>query len=235
MVLRRDDGFGPAPGPLPEERPPPVAPAGRQALPPFCTALIATCVAVFVAQLLGLQIFAWQHWALFGPRVQAGQWWRVLTTVVVHGGPLHIFFNMMVVVNLGFAVERLLGTPRMAAVSLVSALGAAAMVLAFGFRQPTVGASGVILGWAGALLPVVNQRGRQSLAWLLIQVVVISLLPGVSWQGHLGGFLAGLACGGLLRLGGTRFNRLWPVLAVALVLAIAQLARMGGLLLPPPE
>jgi len=238
MVLRRDDGFGPTAGP-PREAPP-AAPAARQPLPPFCTAVIATCVAVFVAQLLGLQVFAWQHWALFGPRVQTGQWWRVLTTVVVHGGTgdqafnlMHIFFNMMVVVNLGFAVERLLGTPRMVAVSLVSALGAAAMVLAFAFRQPTVGASGMILGWAGALLPVVNRQGRQSLAWLLIQVAVISLLPGVSWQGHLGGFLAGLACGGLLRLGANRFDRLWPLLATGLALAIAQLARMGGLLPPP--
>ena len=233
MVLRRDDAFGPTPGPTADEGPPPVAPAGRRPLPPFCTAVIATCVAVFVAQAMGVEAFSVQHWALFGPSVRAGQWWRVLTTVLVHGGILHIVFNMMVVVNLGFAVERLLGTPRMAAVSLVSALGAAAMVMAFAFRLPTVGASGMILGWAGALLPVVNRQGRQNLAWLLFQVAVISLLPGVSWQGHLGGFLAGLACGGLLRLGGNRFNQLWPLLAVGLALAIAQLARMGGLVLPP--
>ncbi len=233
MVLRRDDAFGPAPGPVPEERPPPVASPGRRPLPPFCTAVIAACVAVFVAQALGVEALSVQHWALFGPSVRAGQWWRVLTTVFVHAGILHIVFNMMVVVNLGFAVERLLGTPRMMAVSLVSALGAAAMVMAFAFRLPTVGASGMILGWAGALLPVVNRQGRQNLAWLLIQVAVISLLPGVSWQGHLGGFLAGLACGGLLRLGNSRFNQLWPLLAVGLALAIAQLARMGGLVLPP--
>ena len=200
-------------------------------MPPFCTAVIATCVAVFVAQALGVEALSVQHWALFGPSVRAGQWWRVLTTVLVHAGLLHIFFNMMVVVNLGFAVERLLGTPRMMAVSLVSALGAAAMVMAFAFRLPTVGASGMILGWAGALLPVVNRQGRQSLAWLFVQVAVISLLPGVSWQGHLGGALAGLACGGLLRLAPGRFNQLWPVLAAALALAIFYLGRAGGLAL----
>jgi rhomboid protease GluP len=231
MVLRRDDAFGPSPGPLLEPQPPPAAP--RTALPPFCTGLIAVCVAVFLAQATGLepQFFGGQHWSLYGPAVQAGQWWRVLTAVLVHAGIWHIFFNMMVVVNLGFAVERLLGTPRMVAVSLVSALGSAALVLAFAFRFPTVGASGMILGWAGALLPVVNRQGRQSLAWLLIQVAVISLIPGVSWQGHLGGFLAGLACGGLLRLGGRRFNTLWPALALGLAVAIVWLARAGGLAL----
>jgi rhomboid protease GluP len=231
MVLRRDDAFGPATGPYSEAPPPPPAPLRQAKLPPFCTGVIAVCVAVFLAQAARLdpQALALQNWALYGPAVQAGQWWRVLTTVVVHAGILHIVFNMMVVVNLGFAVERLLGTPRMAAVSLVSALGAAALVLAFAFPFPTVGASGMILGWAGALLPVVNRQGQKNLAWLLVQVAVISILPGVSWQGHLGGFLAGLACGGLLRWGGRRFNLLWPVLALALAVAIGWLAQTGGL------
>jgi rhomboid protease GluP len=211
---------------------PPAPPAGLQprvSLPPFCTSLIVVCVAVFLGDQLGVSPLDLETGALYGPAVAAGQWWRVLSTVLVHSGPLHIFFNMMVVVNLGFAVERMLGTPRMLAVSLVSALGAAALVLALGFDKPTVGASGMILGWAGALLPVVNRQGRQSLASLLIQVAIISILPRVSWQGHLGGFLAGLACGGLFRLGGRRFNQLWPVLAAGLVLLIFVLARSGGL------
>lgn len=226
MVLRRDDAFGPVSSPPPEQAPPPQARGPRAPLPPFCTGLIGVCVAVFLAQAAGVDsdFFRLQNWALYGPAVQAGQWWRVLTTVLMHAGILHIVFNMMVVVNLGFAVERLLGTPRMLAVSLVSALGAAAMVLAFGFNLPTVGASGMILGWAGAILPVVNRQGQRSLAWLLVQVAIISILPGVSWQGHLGGFLAGLACGGLLRLGRGRFNLLWPPLALGLGLAIVWLA-----------
>ena len=234
MVLRRDDAFGSAPASLPTETAPTPVARPRAPLPPFCTGLIAVCVAIFLAQAVGFEpdFFRLQNWALYGPAVQAGEWWRVLTTVLVHANVLHIFFNMMVVVNLGFAVERLLGTPRMLAVSLVSALGSAAMVLAFAFRLPTVGASGMILGWAGALLPVVNRQGRQSLAWLLVQVAVLSLLSWVSWQAHLGGFLAGLACGGLLYVGRGRFNLLWPPLALLLALAIVWLAHPAFLSLP---
>jgi rhomboid protease GluP len=233
MVLRRDDAFAPAPTPLPKQAPPTPVSAPRASLPPFCTGLIAVCVGVFLAQQVGVapEFLAKPNWELYGPAVQAGQWWRVLTTVLIHGDALHIFFNMMVVVNLGFAVERLLGTPRMLAVSLVSALGSSAMVLAFAFGQPTLGASGMILGWAGALLPVVNQQGRKSLAWLLVQVAIISLLPWVSWQAHLGGFLAGLACGGLLRFGRERFNLLWPPLALALGLAIVWFSHTGAVAL----
>jgi rhomboid protease GluP len=231
MVLRRDDAFGPHPTAEPEAPPPPQA--ARRAPPPFCTALIAVCVAVFLAQQAGLapELLRVENWWLYGPAVQAGEWWRVFTSVVMHAGLIHIFFNMMVVVNLGFAVERLLGTPRMLAVSLVSALGSAALVLAFGFSTRTVGASGMILGWAGALLPVVNRQGRQNLAWLLVQVAIISLLQFVSWQAHLGGFLAGLAFGGLLRVGRERFNLLWPPLALLLAAACAGLAHAGGLAL----
>jgi rhomboid protease GluP len=234
MVLRRDDAFGPAPTPSPPDVAPPPVPVARPSPPPFCTALIVVCVAVFLAQLAGVapEVLRVENWWLYGPAVRAGEWWRVLTAVLVHAGVAHIVFNMLVVVNLGFAVERLLGTPRMLAVSFVSALGSAAMVLALAFDGRTLGASGMILGWAGALLPVVNRQGRQSLAWLLVQVAVISILPRVSWQGHLGGFLAGLACGALLRVSRERFNLVWPPLALLLGLAIFGLVRAGGLALP---
>jgi len=227
MVIRRSDPFGPDVGPPepPPQRPAPV----RRAPPPFCTALIVVCVAVFLGEMARVPLLDSRLWALYGPAVEAGQWWRVLTVLLVHANVTHILFNMMTVASLGFPVERILGTSRMLAVSLVSALGSSAMVLAFGFDQPVVGASGMILGWAGVLLPVINRESRQQLLSQLVLVVIISLLPHVSWQGHLGGFLAGLACGGVLRLWGRRFDVLWPILAGILALAIYLLARSGGL------
>ena len=56
------------------------------------------------------------------------------------------------------------------------------------------------------------------------KIFQVPLGPGRSYLIQQGGFLAGLACGGLLRFGPKRFNQLWPLLALGLVLAIALLA-----------
>lgn len=149
---------------------------------------------------------------LFGPEVLQGQWWRPFTCVFVHGGLLHIVFNMSAVLSLGRVVELNIGSFRFLIASLVGAMGSALAVLVWKFEQRTVGASGVILAWAGALLPIVNQAGRKQLGVWLAQVALISLLPQVSGAGHLGGFLFGLPCGWLMRRPRQQFQALAPVL-----------------------
>jgi membrane associated rhomboid family serine protease len=151
-------------------------------------------------------------WAINGPLVRDGEWWRVFAYAIEHGGAFHILMNMFVVYSLGFALERMLGTWRFAIISIVGCLGSAAFALFLAFNYSTVGASGMILSWAGALLPIANRAGRQSLLVWLVQIAVISLIPGVSWQGHLGGFVFGLLCGLALRAGPRAFPYLVPLL-----------------------
>lgn len=171
--------------------------------------------------------FRVQRGALFLPAVRAGEWWRVLTMVFEHGGPLHLFFNMTVVWTLGRTMERAIRTWRFALISVGTALGASAFVLLFSNPLiPTVGASGMILGWAGAMLPIATRQGRESLLTWLIQVAIISLLPGVSWAGHLGGFLVGLPFGAALRGGTGGFKLVAPVL-VLLAAALTFVAAFG--------
>lgn len=150
--------------------------------------------------------------ALYGPLVQQGEYWRMLTCVFEHGSPLHILFNMSVVWTLGFMLERAIGSWRFLGLSIVTALGASAFALFFDFDRPMVGASGMILGWAGAMLPIATEQGRRQLGTWLVQVVIISLLPGVSWAGHLGGFLFGLPCGVALRMGRSVYARALPLI-----------------------
>ncbi|MGA9521824.1 MAG: rhomboid family intramembrane serine protease [Myxococcaceae bacterium] len=159
--------------------------------------------------------------ALFGPAMRdGGDWYRVLTTVFVHGGAIHLFFNMSVVWTLGFALERSIRSWRFLLVSLITALGAATFVLWLAPAVPTVGASGMILGWAGAILPIATREGRRTISVWLIQIAVISLLPFVSWQGHLGGFVFGLPCGLLLRNRAKYFSFGAPVLLALSLLAV---------------
>ena len=174
-------------------------PRVRMSVPWVGGAILGVCVIVALIDLAtrgGIQDLG----ALYPEAVRTGEWYRIVTTHFVHGGPIHLVFNMSVVWTLGFSFERFIGSGRFLIASIVSALGASTFVLALS-PYPTVGASGMILGWAGAMLPVANAVARRALGLWLVQIAVISLLPFVSWQGHLGGFLFGLACGVCLKLG----------------------------------
>ncbi|CAM3620904.1 rhomboid family intramembrane serine protease [Corallococcus sp. ZKHCc1 1396] len=226
------DGDGPPPGP----------PHPQVALPrPYvCYALMAGAVGMFfLGGSLGQTMVApdgtvmgvLKPLALFGPSVRAGEYWRLLGMVFEHGNALHLFFNMSVVFTMGQTLERGIGSLRFLALSLVTALGGSAFALFFNFNVQTVGASGMILGWGGAMLIIATQQGRKDLYFWLVQVAVISLLPGVSWAGHLGGFLFGLPCGMALRQGRKFYARAIPVLlfiAAALALVASHPERHGG-------
>jgi rhomboid protease GluP len=210
-------------------QPQPQSPGAQLLMAPLCVALIAICLALFffVDDLLGLHAEGLSRpvgpGALYGPFVQSGEWWRVIGNVFEHGNFLHLALNMMAVWNIGRFLERVLGTWRFAVVSLACTLGASAAALIFNFDVITVGASGMILGWVGAMFPIATSHGRRELGFILVQAVMISLLPNVSWAGHAGGFLAGLVMGGALRFGRPVFDRASPVLifllAVLVVLA----------------
>ncbi|WP_171411991.1 rhomboid family intramembrane serine protease [Corallococcus exercitus] len=239
-------GLGDEQGPAPREQdgggPPPGPPQPQRALPtPYvCYAIIAGAVVMFFLSssmgrplvIDGRNFGIVGPLALYGPWVQAGEYWRLLGMVFEHGGPLHLLFNMSAVYSLGASLERGIGSWRFLALSLVTALGGSAFALFFNFDTVTVGASGMILGWGGAMLPILTQQGRREHMFWLVQVAVISLLPGVSWAGHLGGFLFGLPCGMALRQGPKFYSRAIPVLlfiAAALAVVAAHPGRLGGL------
>lgn len=160
--------------------------------------------------------------ALWTPSVREGEWWRLVSYAFAHGGLTHLAFNMFATTALGIPLERRIGTLRFAQISLAACLGSAAVVILAprGAPLPTVGASGVIFGWAGALLLLLTRAARAQLIQMLVINAAISMLPGVSWQGHLGGFLFGLAAGFLLRADPPRFSTRTPYL-VALATGLA--------------
>lgn len=162
-----------------------------------------------------------QYAALVPAWAAQGQWYRVLSCIPAHGGAIHVLFNMSVVWTLGVSLERAVGSWRFAVISLVTALGSSTLVMLLAPNVATVGASGMILGYAGAMLPIATSEGRRSLMTWLVQIAIISLLPMVSWQGHLGGFLFGLPCGVLLRNNARDFGIGTPFLVGGAVLLCA--------------
>ncbi|MGW2555785.1 rhomboid family intramembrane serine protease [Streptomyces sp. NPDC001635] len=134
--------------------------------------------------------------------VVGGQWERLLTGAFLHLPPtqgtfgiLHIVMNMVSLWNIGRVVEAQLGRVRYLALYLLSALGGSVLVLLLAPGSPTVGASGAIFGLGaayyvmarrlGADMSTVNRFMAGLLLWLLISAGL------TSWQGHLGGLLAG--------------------------------------------
>lgn len=133
--------------------------------------------------------------------VAGGLWERLLTGAFLHLPPddgigvVHIVLNMVALVNVGQVVETQLGRARYLALYLLSALGGSVLVLLITPDAPTVGASGAVFGlgaayWVmgrrlGYAMRSVNQYMTGLLIWLVISAFA------TSWQGHLGGLLAG--------------------------------------------
>jgi len=133
---------------------------------------------------------------LHGPSVQAGQYWRILSSGFLHGNILHIGFNMYLLYMLGPQLEQGFGSQRFSLMYFGALFGGALAVMLFGFTQPTLGASGAVLGLAGAMFMALWGRGVKPNQSPVFGLVVLNLalpllVPGISFWGHLGGVVAG--------------------------------------------
>ena len=169
----------------------------RLALSPLGTCLSAREATRYYAQTseAACRLMADGSWQ---PGVAEGAYWQLLTSAFTHVEILHIGMNMLALWFLGPSLERALGRARFLAVYLVSALAGSVVVLWLADASTmTLGASGAVFGLIGALLVLaykVHGDVRSVLIWLGINVVYTFIGPGsISWQGHLGGLLGGVA------------------------------------------
>ncbi len=160
--------------------------------------LIGVCVAIFVVQfLVGVNQIA-GNWGMWPAAVAINdEWYRLLTSVFLHGSWLHLAFNMYVLYVLGPPLERLLGHGRFLALFLIAGLGGAVASFSFSsINTVSVGASGAIFGLMGALV-VAGRHLRADITQVLvligINVVIGFIAPGIDWRAHLGGLLTGAA------------------------------------------
>jgi rhomboid protease GluP len=153
--------------------------------------------------------------ALYGPLLEDGQWWRLITAQFIHWGPLHLAFNMMGLWFMGRGVEMALGWLRFIIAYLIC--GAGGMLLAWGISLYSVepraivlmGASASVLGLVGiqAAISLSILRSTGSLVAkaqlasmtqiIVLQMVFDFMVPEVSSTAHMGGaaigFLLGMA------------------------------------------
>lgn len=146
--------------------------------------------------------------ALIPELVAEGQAWRLVSSVFLHSGFLHLALNMLSLYFLGSFVENAFGRGRFLALYALSGLSGGIAYLYFGgFDTPAVGASGAIFGLLGGVLGYALRRGtfswqnpviRQLLILLAINLWIGLSIPNVSNTAHMGGLAGGFVFGYLV-------------------------------------
>jgi rhomboid protease GluP len=189
----------------------------------FTTIVIGACSVLYALTLLASrgQIGMGGLFSLLSPSTQAlflfgssgaipvfgyGRWWTILSAGWLHGGLLHIVFNMMWVRQLGPATGQLFGASRLViiytfggAVGFLASSVAGALlpgVPFLGGAMLSVGASAAIFGLLGALVRYGHRTGsslvgRQAWSWALTLFVFGLIMPGIDNWAHAGGFAGG--------------------------------------------
>jgi rhomboid protease GluP len=145
----------------------------------------------------------------YNPLTLGGQWWRLLTSVFLHFGLLHLAFNMLALYVNGLMAERIFGSLRYLVIYLVAGLAGSVTSLLWHPIVNGAGASGAIFGLLGALLAFfVKQRGgvpasvvraqRNSAVIFIAYNLLNGMHQGIDNAAHLGGVFAGFAMGFLL-------------------------------------
>jgi len=137
--------------------------------------------------------------------ILGGEWWRLLSSMFLHAGLIHLGLNSYVLWIFGVEIERQIGRVVMLAVFLVTGVFAGATSFAFapGFTV-AVGASGAIFGLVGAFIAynylrrqhvMAQARLRGALTMLVINLIIGFSIPGIDWRAHAGGLVAGVIAG----------------------------------------
>lgn len=170
----------------------------------------------------------------YTPLTMSGEWWRLVTSIFLHFGLLHLAFNIWALYANGIIAERIYGSRRFFLIYLVAGVAGSLASLLWHPIVNGAGASGAIFGVLGALLAFFLRGGRGVAASVMkthltsISIfVAISLanaarFPGIDNAAHIGGLVGGFAMGLLLArpLGDERETHSWTtqwVMALGLV------------------
>jgi membrane associated rhomboid family serine protease len=151
--------------------------------------------------------------------------WRMITAGFVHdpSSPWHILLNSYAIWIFGQQLEPMLGKFRFFTLYMVSIFGGSVAVLWLSDpAQPVVGASGALFGLMGAFFIVIRSLGGNPTQIFLLIAINFSMglfVSGISWEGHLGGLVTGLAIAGVYASTRRRNQKFAQFVGVLLVIA----------------
>ena len=176
--------------------------------------LIGVNIILFIATTLNSDI----EWRL---GLQAASFteepWKIVTNLFIHADILHILFNMITLYFFGTYLSTLIGDVKFLTIYFLGGLLGNAFFMLWAFYAPwagtldryttAIGASGAIFAVMGAMA-VLRPQAKALMffvvplplwAAILVGFLMLSFIPGISWQGHLGGLVLGLIAGFILR------------------------------------
>jgi membrane associated rhomboid family serine protease len=181
---------------------------------PATIALIAINVIAFLAEIgsgsggFDASGSVIEDFAVNGPAVADGEWYRIVTGAFLHGGLFHIAFNMYALYILGQLLEPAFGTFRFLALYFASLFAGSLGVIVMEPNTLAVGASGAVFGLFAAAFVIARGRRLDAIAMqlgglLLINLLITFTVPNIAIGAHLFGAAGGALCG-LLILAGDR-------------------------------
>lgn len=161
-------------------------------------------IAICASYLIQLLIPSYEsNFLLYRAGVESGQYYRLLTVALLHGGLLHLGFNMYSLHLLGTPVESFYGRGRYVTILLISQLAAScASIFLNAANVYSIGASGAIFGLFGSLAVSGREMGvdfRSIGTIILINFALGFMVSGIDWHAHLGGLVGGAAATWVLK------------------------------------
>ena len=134
------------------------------------------------------------RYGMYQGALEHGEYLRAVISAFLHFGIYHFACNMICLVSYGFDLESRIGHTKFALIYAAGILGSAVLINYAGGNGLHAGASGAIWGLMTATL-IYNLRNGLNPAYALRGIVlnlIYSFSANVSWQGHIGGGIAGL-------------------------------------------
>ena len=183
--------------------------SGEGELIPIIVLIIANVVVYLAINIAGFSGGSIVEYLALSRSTVMAEPWTVLTSMFTHMDFMHLLANMITLYFYGSFLNRITGTQTFLWIYFGGGLLSALAVLLLSHPMSyTIGASGAIFALGGALAVLVPMIKVFIFPipvpmplWvaILIGFLLLAFIPGVSWQGHLGGLLFGLAAGWYLR------------------------------------
>ncbi len=164
--------------------------------------IIMIFLGVGIIEPRGNELIQWG--ANFKPLTTDGQWWRLLSSVFIHAGLIHLAYNMFALFFIGPFLESSIGSKKFMIIYLLTGMIASFTSLTFHDSTISVGASGAIFGMYGLtaalmLLKYLN-KNLTAMLWVSVAIfiglnLIMGLSAGIDMAAHLGGLISGFIIG----------------------------------------